>query len=146
VSNQIGRPVGRPLKLDTGEYVAGTMSRITDSVGATASTTQQVTVSPATPTAALSVSPSSGAAPLSVLASLANSSSPDGTISSGTLNFGDGSATVTVLTASHTYYVPGNFTVTGTVTDSLCHKECNRHPRLRNQQHQPWHYHLFAGR
>jgi PKD repeat protein len=95
---------------------------VTDSVGATASTTQQVTVSPATPTAALSVSPSSGAAPLSVLASLANSSSPDGTISSGTLNFGDGSATVTVLPASlaagHTYSSPGTFTVAGTVTDS----------------------------
>ena len=40
--------------------------------------------SPATPTAVLSVTPTSGAAPLSVSASLASSSSPDGTISSGT--------------------------------------------------------------
>jgi len=91
---------------------------VIDSVGATASASQKVTVSPATPTAALSVTPSSGAAPLSVFASLANSSSPDGTISSGTINFGDGSPTVTGLTASHIYSSPGNFTVTGTVTDS----------------------------
>jgi PKD repeat protein len=56
---------------------------------------------------------------LTVTASLAQSSSPDATISSGAINFGDGSAPVTGLTASHTYYVPGNFTVTGTVTDSL---------------------------
>jgi PKD repeat protein len=91
---------------------------VTDSVGATASATQKVTVSPAAPKATLSVSPSSGAAPLSVSASLAGSSSPDGTISSGTLNFGDGSATVTGLTASHTYSSPGTFAVTGTVTDS----------------------------
>jgi PKD repeat protein len=91
---------------------------VTDSVSATASTTQKVTVSPATPTAALSVTPSSGAAPLNVLASLASSSSPDGTISSGTINFGDGSPTVTALTASHTYSSLGTFTVTGTVTDS----------------------------
>ncbi len=91
---------------------------VTDSVGATASATQQVTVSAATPTASLSVNPASGAAPLKVSASLANSSSPDGTISSGTFNFGDGSATVTGLTANHTYSSPGTFTVTGTVTDS----------------------------
>ena len=92
---------------------------VTDSVGATASTTQKVTVSPATPTATLSVTPTSGAAPLSVSASLQSSSSPDGTIISGssTINFGDGT-TATGLTASHTYSSPGTFTVTGTVTDS----------------------------
>jgi PKD repeat protein len=67
----------------------------------------------------LTVTPSSGKTSLKVTASLTKSSSPDGTISSGTFNFGDGSAIVTGLTASHTYYVPGTFTVTGTVTDSL---------------------------
>jgi PKD repeat protein len=95
---------------------------VTDSNGVKATVTQQVAVLPATPTAALSVSPSSGAAPLSVLASLANSSSPDGTISSGTITFGDGSPTVTVLptslAVSHMYSSPGTFTVIGTVTDS----------------------------
>jgi PKD repeat protein len=91
---------------------------VTDNIGATASTTQKVTVSPATPTAVLSVNPASGAAPLSVLASLASSSSPDGTISSGTINFGDGTPAVSGLTASHTYSSPGTYTVTGIVTDS----------------------------
>ena len=67
----------------------------------------------------LSVTPTSGKTALKVTASLAQSSSPDGSISSGTINFGDGTPTVTGLTATHTYYVPGNFIVTGTVTDSL---------------------------
>ena len=95
---------------------------VKDSVGATASTTQQVVVARATPTVALSVTPLSGKTVLKVTASL-QSSSPDGTISSSTLNFGDGTPAVTgttaTLTASHTYYVPGTFKVTGTVTDSL---------------------------
>jgi PKD repeat protein len=84
-----------------------------------ATATQQVIVSRATPTAVLAVTPLSGKSALTVTASLAQSSSPDGTISSGAINFGDGSPTVTGLTASHTYYLPGSFTVTGTVTDSL---------------------------
>ena len=69
--------------------------------------------------------------------------------SSGTINFGDGTPTVAGLTASHTYYVPGNFTVTGTVTDSLgataSATKGRCHPRLQNQQHQPQRYHLLAG-
>jgi hypothetical protein len=67
----------------------------------------------------LTVTPLSGKTALTVTASLAQSTSPDATISSGTISFGDGSAAVTGLTASHTYYLPGTFTVTGTVTDSL---------------------------
>jgi PKD repeat protein len=92
---------------------------VTDSNGVKATATQQVIVARATPTAVLAVTPLSGKTVLTVSASLAQSSSPDGTISSGTINFGDGTATVTGLTVSHIYYVPGNFTVTGTVTDSL---------------------------
>ncbi len=92
---------------------------VTASNGTMATATQQVTVARATPTAVLSVTPLSGKTSLNVAASLTQSSSPDGTISSGTINFGDGTPTVTGLTASHTYYVPGTFKVTGTVTDSL---------------------------
>ena len=92
---------------------------VTDIIGATASTTQQVTVSRATPTAVLTVTPASGKTALQVSASLTQSSSPDATITSSSINFGDGSQAVPGPTASHTYYVPGNFTVTGTVTDSL---------------------------
>ncbi len=95
---------------------------VRDSVGASASTARQVVVARATPTAVLSVTPLSGKTVLKVTASL-QSSSPDGTINSSTINFGDGTSAVTGttanLTASHTYYVPGTFTVTGTVTDSL---------------------------
>jgi hypothetical protein len=71
------------------------------------------------PNAVLTLSATSGTAPLSISASTAQSSSPNGTITSSTINFGDGSAVVAGPTASHTYYVPGTFTVTGTVTDSL---------------------------
>ena len=92
---------------------------VTDNIGATASTTQKVTVSPATPTAVLTVTPSSGKTTLTVSASLTGSSSPDGHISSSTINFGDGTPTVAGPTASHKYYVPGNFTVTGTVIDNF---------------------------
>ena len=95
---------------------------VRDSVGATASTTQQVMVARAAPTVVLSVTPLSGKTALKVTASL-QSSSPDGTINSATINFGDTTPAVTGttanLTANHTYYVPGTFKVTGTVTDSL---------------------------
>jgi PKD repeat protein len=92
---------------------------VTDSLNVSASTTQKVTVSPAALNVVLKLNATSGTAPLNVSASLASSTSPDGTITGGTINFGDGSPTVSGLTASHTYSVPGTFTVTASVTDSL---------------------------
>jgi PKD repeat protein len=91
---------------------------VTDSAGETASTTQTIRVSAAVPTAVLNVTPTSGNSPLSVVASLANSSSPDATITSFNISFGDGT-TASASTASHTYSAPGTFVVTGTVVDSL---------------------------
>jgi len=70
------------------------------------------------PVASLSVTPSSGQAPIVVSASTANSSSPDGTAITSTLNFGDGSAPVTGPSANHTYNVAGSYTVTATVTSA----------------------------
>jgi len=74
---------------------------------------------PKLPTAVLSVSPASGKVPLTVTASTSGSSSPDASIVSSTLNFGDGTATVAGPSAPHVYNAAGPFTVTSTVTDSL---------------------------
>jgi len=87
----------------------------------------QLTVPNQPPTAALSVS--SGAtgitstatmtAPITITASTAGSTDPDGSIVSSTINFGDGSATVSGPSASHTYNTAGTYTITATVTDNL---------------------------
>jgi len=75
------------------------------------------TVKIAAPTAALSVTPTSGMAPLTISASTAGSTSPGGTITASSINFGDGTV-VSATTASHTYRTGGTFTVTGTVTNN----------------------------
>ena len=84
--------------------------------GGTTSATQTVTVSAPTPApvAVLSVTPKTGTAPLPVTAT----SSSTGSITSQTINFGDGSATVSGTTAAHTYKAAGTYTITLTVTGS----------------------------
>jgi PKD repeat protein len=86
----------------------------------------QLTVSNQPPTAALSVSTSSSTfatgtmtAPVTITASTAGSTDPDGSIVSSTINFGDGSATVSGPSASHTYNAAGTYTILATVTDNL---------------------------
>jgi hypothetical protein len=74
---------------------------------------------PQAPTAVLTLSANSGSTPLPVTASTAGSSSPDASIASSTLNFGDGTPTVAGPSATHTYIASGSFTVTATVTDTL---------------------------
>jgi PKD repeat protein len=69
------------------------------------------------PIAKISVTPSSGAAPLTVTASISGSSDPDGTITSSTINFGDGTSTPGPI-APHTYSDSGTYTVAATVTDN----------------------------
>jgi PKD repeat protein len=80
-----------------------------------------VTFAPANqpPKAAVSVNPASGSAPLNVTASTASSTDADGSIASSTINFGDGTATVTGTSANHTYTAAGTYTVTATVKDNL---------------------------
>jgi PKD repeat protein len=91
---------------------------VTDNMNLSASATALVTVVPDKPPLAyLSISPASGNAPLVVTASTAASTDPDGTIISSQINFGDGTV-VNATTASHTYNLPGNYTITGTVTDN----------------------------
>jgi len=53
-----------------------------------------------------------------VTASTSASSDPDGTIASSSINFGDGSAPVSGVSASHQYKLAGTYTVTATVTDN----------------------------
>ena len=74
-------------------------------------------VADAGPTASLALTPTSGIAPVSVTASTAGSSSPNATIASSSIDFGDGSV-MSGTTAAHTYNNPGAYTVTATVTDN----------------------------
>ncbi len=93
---------------------------VTDDLGATASSTAAVNISPSTqnqpPVARLAITNGSGVGPLKVTASAAGSTDPDGTITKYTLNFGNGYVAST-SSGSYTYNLPGKFTVTATVTD-----------------------------
>jgi parallel beta-helix repeat protein len=94
---------------------------VRDSGNRTSQATAQVTVSnDALPQAALEVTPESGRAPLDVVADASASIDPDGTISSYSFDFGDGSPVVGPqpgATASHTYATEGTYTVRVTVRD-----------------------------
>ncbi len=94
---------------------------VTDSVGASATTSASVTVTQAAPpTAALTVNPASGGAPLSVTADASGSTPGTNPISGYTFNFGDGSTAgpTSTPTVGHVFSSTGTFTVTLTVTDS----------------------------
>jgi PKD repeat protein len=78
-----------------------------------------LTVPDLSPVVVLNVSPTSGNAPVNVTASTSGSYTPLGSVASTVINFGDGSAPVSAITATHTYTVAGTFTVTATVTDNL---------------------------
>ncbi|HET9181912.1 MAG TPA: PKD domain-containing protein [Candidatus Angelobacter sp.] len=94
---------------------------VADNLGATSSASAVVTVTSGNqpPVAALTVSPGSGYGPLTVTASTAGSSDPDGSIARTSINFGDGSATISGSSAAHTYSAAGIYTVTAVVTDNL---------------------------
>jgi PKD repeat protein len=77
-----------------------------------------VNVVNAPPLAALSLSASSIVAGGSVTANIAGSSDPDGSIASGSVDFGDGTV-VSGSSASHQYKITGTYTVRATVTDNL---------------------------
>jgi PKD repeat protein len=93
---------------------------VTDNLGATSSKSATVVVTSINkpPIAAVSATPSSAYGPVTVSASAASSSDPDGTIASTVINFGDGTS-VSGVTASHSYFNAGIYTVTATVTDNL---------------------------
>ncbi|HWR14085.1 MAG TPA: PKD domain-containing protein [Terriglobales bacterium] len=76
-----------------------------------------VTVTNLPPVAKLTASPSSGIAPLTVSASTNGSYDPDGTITSTSINFGDGSS-VSLGSGLKVFSVPGTYTITAKVTDN----------------------------
>jgi PKD repeat protein len=90
---------------------------VTDNLGATNSTSQQVTVTAPVnqpPVAAFTYTPNG----LTIGVDGSTSHDPDGTIASYAWDFGDG-ATATGVTASHPYATAGTYTVALTVTDNL---------------------------
>lgn len=94
---------------------------VTDNLGASSTATAVIraTNTNKPPVAALSLSASTAYAPAAITASTAGSNDPDGTITSSSINFGDGSAAVSGPTAAHSYGTPGTYTVTATVQDNL---------------------------
>ncbi len=70
------------------------------------------------PTASFTATPTTGRAPLSVAFDGSGSRDSDGTISTYSWNFGDGTPTATGATTTHQYTTAGTFTATLTVTDN----------------------------
>jgi PKD repeat protein len=95
---------------------------VTDTAGLSDTETREVTVRDDPPDAALTVTPSTGMVPLQVTADASASRDADATpIDSYRFDFGDGSPVVgpqAEPTATHTYDVPGTYTVTVTVRDT----------------------------
>jgi PKD repeat protein len=93
---------------------------VTDNKGAPATTTHTVTVNGSTnqqPTASFSLSPNPALTGQQVSFDATTSSDPDGTISSYSWDFGDGT-TGSGATASHAYSAVSTYTVTLSVTDN----------------------------
>src|SRR5439155_19899784 len=105
--------------LDTYIAVASGSHNLTvqawDSAGTIFKNTQTINVVDQPPVAILSVTPASGNAPLSVTASTAGSSDPDGSITSSSIDFVDGTV-VNALSSGHTYTTAGIYTVTAKLT------------------------------
>jgi PKD repeat protein len=93
---------------------------VTDDDGAVGSDSVTVAVGANQPPVALaSADVTTGKAPLVVAFSSAGSTDLDGTITSYSWNFGDGSPTSAAANPSHTFAAPGSYTATLTVTDNL---------------------------
>jgi len=95
---------------------------VTDNDGATNTINTPVMVEQSTesntpPSASLTATPSSGEVPLTITVDASNSTDQDGTISSYTWNFGDGS-TGSGKTLQHSYTEKAQYTITLIVTDN----------------------------
>jgi PKD repeat protein len=90
---------------------------VTDNMGATASVTTMVTALNRAPVAVISA-PASVISGTVVTASTAASNDPDGTVTSSTINFGDGTS-ASGPSATHVYATTGTYTITAKVTDNM---------------------------
>lgn len=116
-----------PLGFNAGNYTMFVKAVGKPSLTNKMSAGVELTVANQPPSAALAVStplgnaPTTGAltAPVAVTASAAASVDVDGKIVSTSINFGDGSAAVSAVSAQHTYTKNGTYTITATVTDNL---------------------------
>jgi PKD repeat protein len=100
---------------------------VTDAAGASASTTQQVTVLDEPPTAAFSMTPVVPTPSGPVAFDARASSEPDGAIASYTWDFGDG-ATGAGATPTHAYVNAGTYAVRLTVVDGAGQRATVTHP------------------
>jgi PKD repeat protein len=89
---------------------------VTNSLGLTSTTTQDVTVTDEAPSAGFTLTTARPGSGQRLTFSGASSSDPDGTIVSYRWTFGDGAA-ATGMTPIHSYAKPGTYTVSLTVTD-----------------------------
>ncbi len=108
-----------PFGFNAGNYLVFVKATGKPSLTNKMSAAVQVTIPNKPPVAVLNVTPLNGPAPLNVTASTVGSTDVDGNIAGTTINFGDGSAIVSAVSASHNYATAGTFTVTATVTDNL---------------------------
>ncbi len=109
------------LNLSSYNLAAGTYTLYVKAVGKPTlsnrmSNPVKYTVGDQPPTTTVTITPTSGAAPLAVSASLA-AADGDGTVSSTTIDFGDGTV-VAGPTATHTYAQPGQYRVVASATDN----------------------------
>ena len=113
----------RSLDLSTFSLAAGGYTLYVQAVGKPSLTNKisgpvSYAVANQPPTVALTATPTSGTATLLVSASTAGSTDPDGSITSTTLDFGDGTV-MTGASGSHSYTKSGTFVLKATVTDNL---------------------------
>ena len=114
------------FSLNSGNYIIFVKATGKPSLTNKMSAGVQMTVANQPPAASLSVSTPQGngvtgqlTPPVTVTASTTGSVDVDGKIVATTINFGDGSALVSAVSASHTYTKNGTYTIVATVTDNL---------------------------
>lgn len=108
--------INTPLKINRGPHHITVQA--TDTTGATASSSVDVTAEPTdlAPIADVAVFPLTNVGPRTVVACTTNSSDPDGFINARQVSFSDGT-TIKAAGAVHTFSAAGSYSATATITD-----------------------------